>query len=240
MTKNDLIDKTLDIILYYTAPLAEKDMLDKLPSIEELNEDISFSKEHREKMNILFNKQYRKEKIFKIMQCTKRAAVWLFIISVLVGTISYYSVEAFRLNILNLGLQFKEGYANIFIKDRTTDSDNTNNNDSIKIGNIEFGYIPDGFELETYVNNEDIEFKHTNNPSFYISLQIMISESEITADTEDGYTTKIKINGNDAFLFKKGNEGTNLVWSSDNVIFSLSGNIADSEIIKIAENLKKH
>lgn len=191
-------------------------------------------------MATLFYKQYRKEKIFKIMQSTKRAAVCLFIISVLVGTISYYSVEAFRLKVMNLRLQFKEGYANIFIKDGTTDFDSADNNDSFKIGNMEFSYMPDGFKLETYVDNEYIEFKHTNNPSFYISLQIMISESEITADTEDGYTTKIKINGNDAFLFKKGNEGTNLVWSSDNVIFSLSGNIVDSEIIKIAENLKKH
>lgn len=68
----------------------------------------------------------------------------------------------------------------------------------------------------------------------------MISESEVTTDTEDGYITKIKINEEDAFLFKKGNEGNNLVWSSDNVIFSLSGNIADSEIIKVAENLKKY
>ena len=199
MTKNDLIDKTLDIILYYTAPLAEKDMLDKLPSIEELNEDISFSKEHRKKINILFNKQYRKEKIFKIMQCTKRAAVCLFIISILVGTISYYSVEAFRLKVVNLRLQFKEGYANIFIKDGTTDFDSADKNDSFKIGNIEFGYIPDGFELETYVNNEFVEFKNIDNPSSYISLQIMLSESEITTDIEGEYITKIKINEDDAF-----------------------------------------
>jgi len=68
----------------------------------------------------------------------------------------------------------------------------------------------------------------------------MLSESEITTDTEGEYITKIKINDKDAFLFKKGNEGNNLVWSSDNVIFSLSGSIADSEIIKIAENLKNH
>ena len=68
----------------------------------------------------------------------------------------------------------------------------------------------------------------------------MISESEITTDTEDGYITKIKINEDDAFLFKKDNEEINLLWSRDNEIFTLSANIAGSEIIKVAENLKKY
>jgi len=235
MTKNDLIDKTLDVILYYTAPMAEKDILDELPSIDELNEQISFSKEHKKKMGVLFRKQRFKGKMLNLTSYAKKAAVCLLIISIIVGTISYFNVEAFRIEFLNLMLNFKEGYLNILVEDAKPDTEKRN---TFILGNVEFGYIPDGFEIETNISNEFYEFSSVEKPYLYFSLQIMLIESNITTDTEDGFIAKIIINGNDALLFKKNNEETNLIWHSGDKMFSLSGNIIDSEIILIAENLK--
>ena len=230
MNKNELIDKVFDEVLYYAVSLAEEEMMKELEN--NLDEKVEFSKEHVANMQKIF-KVYR-QKLFckKIVDITKRVAIFFIIISV-VGAISIMSVEAWRLKILNFFIEVKDNHSDIYLKEGMSD------NNSYKIADITFGYIPDGFTVENTNNTKNNLFvQFTNGNNLYFSLNINDVDANLSIDTENADFKKIFLNGVEALLSEKGTIKI-LVWHNDKYMFTLIGNIETSELIKIAENIKK-
>ena len=230
MNKNELIDKAFDEILYYAAPLAEEEMMKELKN--DLDEEVEFSKEHVANMKKIF-KVYRQKLFYKKMVAvTKRVAIFFIIISV-VGAISIMSVEAWRIKILNFFIEVKDNHSDIHLREEMSD------NNSYKVADITFEYIPDGFTVENTNNTKNNLFiQFTNENNLYFSLNINDVDVNLSIDTENANFKKIFLNRVEALLSEKDTIKI-LVWHNDKYMFTLIGNIETSELIKIAENIKK-
>jgi len=230
LNKNELIDKAFDEILYYAAPLAEEEMMKELKN--DLDEEVEFSKEHVANMKKIF-KVYRQKLFYKKMVAvTKRVAIFFIIISV-VGAISIMSVEAWRIKILNFFIEVKDNHSDIHLREEMSD------NNSYKVADITFEYIPDGFTVENTNNTKNNLFiQFTNENNLYFSLNINDVDVNLSIDTENANFKKIFLNRVEALLSEKDTIKI-LVWHNDKYMFTLIGNIETSELIKIAENIKK-
>ena len=230
MNKNELIDKVFDEVLYYAVSLAEEEMMKELEN--NLDEKVEFSKEHVANMQKIF-KVYRQKLFYKKMVAvTKRVAIFFIIISV-VGAISIMSVEAWRIKILNFFIEVKDNHSDIHLREEMSD------NNSYKVADITFEYIPDGFTVENTNNTKNNLFiQFTNENNLYFSLNINDVDVNLSIDTENADLKKIFLNRVEALLSEKDTIKI-LVWHNDKYMFTLIGNIETSELIKIAENIKK-
>lgn len=100
------------------------------------------------------------------------------------------------------------------------------------------GYIPDGFsiEIEDYDEN-GYSLVYMNEDGQFFRLDVIPSSGVLQIDTENADSIEqVFVNGEQAELVTK-KEMTSIVWSSDEMIFVLDGNIDKMELIKIANYL---
>ena len=193
------------------------------------------SNAERKKFHNLLDNELRKHKLRSLIQMSKKIftkiAVVVFVL-ILGFALLFTTVEAFRVQVLNLILTFEKEYTSIKLGEGN--------------GNITAGfrntyaptYIPAGYwiydisdmgetKLITYKNDagESIDF-YDYAPSLTTNL-----------DTENAEIIKsITINGKSGMFVLK-NELSTISWSNDEKIFIISAYISESEIIKIAESV---
>ena len=99
------------------------------------------------------------------------------------------------------------------------------------------GYIPENFEL-ILNDNKQILFREIDQGRGYISICISSEDiSRVSMDSENSASQIIKINGIDATLCLS--NGENIVFWYDGYYFiTIYTNIGESDLIKIAENIK--
>ncbi len=129
-------------------------------------------------------------------------------------------------------------------KSKTIDSDPQAK--TAKMVNIETkGYYKDDYVELKYIPKDFIlVYKHSNkrrttlefikdNENFGFKMSSV--DSNPTYDTENATITEMTINGNPALFSTKPNVNI-LVWTDGEKQFDLTGNISQTEMIKIAEN----
>ena len=100
------------------------------------------------------------------------------------------------------------------------------------------GYVPDGFsiEIEDYEEN-GYSLVYMNEDDQFFRLDVIPSSGVLQIDSENADSIEqVFVNGEQAELVTK-KEMTSIVWSSDEMIFVLDGNIDKMELIKIANYL---
>lgn len=101
-----------------------------------------------------------------------------------------------------------------------------------------FSYIPDEYELIVY-DDYQILFREINQGDGYISINISAEDyGRMSLDSENSTSQIIKINGIDA-TFQKFNDEYLIFWNDGYHFITVNSNIAESELIKIAKNIKK-
>lgn len=211
-------------------PQAERAMLDRIPLENELSH--RFSHHFNRKMKALL-KYERRTPIMRrlIYQIKTAAAIFLVILLVAFGTVM--SVEAYRVRLFEFVTQVWEELTSIMIH-------SSENADYDILIPISPSYIPEGYNIleqtsDKYENT--VIYYNENGFEIYYS-QRMATQSEIILDSEDIEPKKIMIGLQEGYIIV--NKGiVQLYWHNEFGVFSLIGNLDESELIKMAEHIVK-
>lgn len=112
------------------------------------------------------------------------------------------------------------------------------NSDVESVDEINIGYIPKGFVLDTKDITEYTQsyvYKHNED---WISIYKTRISDDITFDTEYDNSESLTINGVEGVYYQNPNsKSSGVVWNNGDYIFSVQGNISKEELIKIAEKI---
>ena len=171
---------------------------------------VKFSKEHEEKMRKIFEEEREKENKKRIKTFVKIASLAACVVLLFFVINSFYVKE----NSLN--------------KPQPIVGEDTRNN-------ILTEYIPQGFEKvgERITANVVLLSYSKGDEYFRISINAAASaKSEIENATE-----KVKVNSFTG-MYSSADGVNSLLWSDNDRVYSVTGNISKDEIIKIAEGVK--
>lgn len=101
------------------------------------------------------------------------------------------------------------------------------------------GYVPDGFSIEKEDYNENgYSLVYMNVNDQFFRLDAIASSGIMQIDSENADSIEqVFVNGEQAELVTK-KEIISIVWSSDEIMFVLDGNLDKTELIKIANNIQ--
>lgn len=229
MNKKDyVINKTLEAMLKATVSDSENKMVDDLLDGYD-NENYEFSQKHKDDMQKLFKHERKMQIYSRTKTYCKRAAV-IFIAVITISTITVIGVDAWRIKVMNFIMEMTQQDTNI-----TVNQDDLN---AYKNNGITLNYVPEGFVLEkSELQNNYIYYEFTKEHEFF-DFHTMDINSSLSIDTENANAKKITIHEMEA-LYSENDNNNILVWHDEELMYILTGNISETELIKIAENIKK-
>ncbi|MGI6728288.1 MAG: DUF4367 domain-containing protein [Anaerovoracaceae bacterium] len=237
----DIIKMRSDSFLTYIGKGVEDSMLSEFDEWDK-NTDIKVPKETE--LQVLemansFQKKYNRKVIQKSIRRFGKVACLALIIIATVFTIAVVSVDALRIRVFDFLLQDEGEY-------RVVDSIETSTEDShIKElvpddwKNFFYpNYLPDGYKLVKTKGLENIKiiFFQNEGQDLITFSQELMDNNQLLVDNEDVDSSKILINGDNAFLTSK-NGFTTIIWNHNQYQFMISGSLDHETLIKIAENL---
>ena len=226
MSGNKALDKIFDNLIDEAAHVAAEN-LGKNMSDPEI---IEFSKKHEEVMKKIFKKERNKLLYKKILKYSKSVAIF-FLVLVIASGITIFSVEAWRIKLMNFIIDTKQTHSDInFSED--------NNGDTYTSDEISLGYIPEGFKLEKSDVRKTRVYLMFKGEDRYFAFSMNDINGSMGIDTENASVKKIMINGQEAIYSSNDNVNI-LVWHDENFSYKLSGKIEEKEIVRIAEKIKK-
>lgn len=236
--KNNFNDEYGEILLRKAAIiLSEEDekIYEKFQNDETI---VNPNQEKLDKKILGMIKDYeKKEKRKKNNRILKRVAlrVAVFIAILTIGfAITFATVEAFKITVINFIIEQKDKFSIISLPE----SNNVSVPAELK-GRYYPYYLPRGYEIEsTFVDDSGVEILYINKNNEKINYCYFDKDAMAGIDTENRIETSVLINGIKGSMFNK-NRHNILVFSLDEYIFIIEGNITQEEMIKIAESIKK-
>lgn len=229
MNKNELRENTIDEILKHSVPVAEQFMIDELSG--DVKKGHSFSDDFNNKMDLLLKREKNMMRNRTVLKIGKQLAACFVVL--LIGTaITILSVEALRVKFLNFMLETFPTHTEIKFSEVQEQSN------KFETEEVALNYIPSEFKLEmSDLNDQDVTLYFVNeNKEFTFTMEKITAA--IAIDTENSQVKKFKINDMEAFYSKNSNVNI-LVWHDAEFSYTITGNIDEKELVKIAENVKK-
>ena len=165
----------------------------------------------------------------------KRVAVIIATAIVALATATF-SIEALREPFITFIVETFEKFSKITFT--TRDEADTF---SLKLEPNSLAYIPSGFKKIYEENNEwiyIIEYRDNNYGTVYFEQQFK-TDDPIIINTEHGEQGLIDINGIiGMYNYEPATEYTTIVWSDENYIYTIGGDIDKNELVKIAQMIK--
>lgn len=219
-------EQLLDHLIEYGGKQYIDDEIEKFDELPEMD----LPKDFNDRMDKMFKDAYRKEVRKERFHLGKKIAAAAVIV-IGIASVTAMNVKAFREPILNF----------IF---RSSDKDNRTKVDITETSNNEdqfqFEYIPEGYEctkIQSSSNNDHIIYNYQKENTFlYITVQLNQKYDNYINQSESGNYSKISIK-NQIFYFLKDTQNT-LLYYKHNTIFTITSNESQSEMIKIAQNIK--
>lgn len=113
-----------------------------------------------------------------------------------------------------------------------------NVSDVKNVGDIEIGYIPEGFENNKNISNESFQLLSFSDNTHWINVWKKRMTYELTYETEHKTEEYIKINEYKGIYYENSNSHySGIIWNDGKFIYTIEGDIAKEELIKIAENI---
>ena len=206
------------------------------PLTEEYNQEFVPNKATEEKIYKLIGLE-KKSYFILINTFGKRVAcIIILIFTVLMTTI--FSVKALREPFINFIVSTYEKASTIIFK-----SDESKPNQSVTLSEFyEPEYLPQGY-IKTYEERLYLSYfcEFTDQDGNIINTENFITENSILSiNTENVETEKMFINDNKTEAIYYENKGVKeIVFGLDGYGFTVSGKVEKSELIKIAESMKK-
>lgn len=242
--QNNETDKIMDGFYYYIGYHHTENnakILDKIKEGTDTN-NINYPKELNEWFNDYINKSKKLEKknkrIKKINSLSKRVAIILITLVICITTITF-SVEAFRIKVLNFIIDKQERYTSIEVSGKQVENEKGKLLDNWTDFYLP-DYVPEGFEIvnaEKYGNIRIIYYENKDGVEIEFSQSPNGNNHQL--DTENAQIDKIKIKDKEAILIEK-NGLITLLWYNDEDTFNLIGKTDKNEIIKMAKSIRKN
>ena len=229
-------------LIVYDAAGKEGKLL--LEENEKLKEDPEFSPSPEA------TQKFKKQLSFHLKECKthekkrhvtvvlKRTAMAMSAVVVLFTTMMF-SVEAFRVKVLNLWLDIQPEYTSFQLKDNNGDSDTDRSAVNWTDAFVPT-YVPEGYTATDISSNElskRILFENEKKNLTIIYMELG-SSSNLAVDTENASVMKtVKINGHDGTLIVK-EPMVSVVWDMNNAMFLIQGQESVDETLKMAEGVK--
>ena len=114
----------------------------------------------------------------------------------------------------------------------------TEDNKNSVNGEINVGYIPEGYEFESNVEvDKNILVRYINSNGDFFTIIKSSSSAKADVNTEFYDSEELIIDGV-SYIYCKGNLGVNnLIWTKNDYVYRIDGAITKEELIKIAQNL---
>ncbi len=221
-------EQLLDHLIEYGGKQYIDDEIQKFDELPEMD----IPKDFDDRMDKMFKDAYRKEVRKERLHLGKKVAAAAVIV-IGAASVTAMNVKAFREPILNF--IFRQ---NSTLKNKT--KVDVNEEDNNVEDQFQFNYIPDGYEctkIQTSNSNSQIAYDYQKNTTFlYITIQLNQKYDNYINQSESGNYSKISIN-NQTFYFLKDTQNT-LLFYNHNAIFTITSDESQSEMIKIAQNIK--
>jgi hypothetical protein len=192
---------------------------------------------------INYNKELkRKERNRKIrskaLKSSKTIATVLLVISI-AGSVVTLSVEAFRVDFFNLVIETSQKFSLVFQEEIVEEQM------AYEVPNdwIDYyypTYLPDGYSLmdtRTLIDTKHMTFSNSDGQELRLIQGNLSSRSQI--DTENGKVIEVDIRGSKGVLVVK-DDISILNWSTNDMSFSIQGNVKESVLLAIAESVEKN
>lgn len=110
-------------------------------------------------------------------------------------------------------------------------------NDNLIGSDLEIGYVPEGFTLESKDGNKLLQHcKYISNNGSFFHVEKTVSKSSVYFDTEGTGPQKF-IEDNIEYVFNESESGSGiLIWTKNDYIYSINGYISLDEMKKIAKH----
>ena len=198
---------------------------------QEQPENVEFSKEHIEKMERLFSEERKRQRIIRYRKYASRAAA-VFVAGVFVTGVSVYSVEAWRVKFINFVLDRKPTHTEIRFSEQPLSN--------YTVNGITLNYIPKGFYLVGDYSKTgeytSLEFQNDKGRILGFTCHKVDSGLARKFDTEDSDVTEFIYKGFTAIKSIKSDIQI-LLWYDNNLIYSISCDLGEEELMKIADNI---
>jgi|GEM_PF-385825 len=115
----------------------------------------------------------------------------------------------------------------------------TRDNKNSVSGEISVGYIPEGYEFESQGQaGKQVVSKYKSDNGDYFTVFKNASSMKIEVDTESFTTEEIIVDGI-KYTYCRGNlEFDNLIWTKNDYIYRIEGNMPLDEFLEIAKSVK--
>ena len=115
----------------------------------------------------------------------------------------------------------------------------TENNKNSVSGEITVGYIPGGFEFDSFDKfSKHITFKYVSSNGEFFTILKYSSEVEVYYNTEFSDSEEI-LNDEQKYIYCQGNRGNNnLIWTKNDYVYRIDGTLSKDELVKIAKTVE--
>lgn len=223
MAQDEIFEKLFNEMIDEAArQMSEQDHEDISPA------EVHFSPEHEKKMQELFQKERRKNQKKHSAHTKRLLCVLIACMIVSVGGVC--SVGAWRIRLMNF-----------FFTPENPNTTFTFNDDHSYVYSdkeVYLNYVPEGFVLTDRSDNAPVISRTFSKEDKFFEFSIYSADGRLSLDTESGALEEITMHG-----LKGVTTSSNLVNSvilyDDNFVYCFTGNIAQNEIIKIAQGYQK-
>ncbi len=218
--ERDYEEKMMDALLKHAAEVAESELLDEATD----ERPVEFSARHEKQMEELFRDVTpEKPRLLRPKRILILVAALIMLFAV--GTV------ALKPTILNFFLKTSETNTEIRFGEEEPVGD------TYETEGVTFGYVPEGMQMvESIRGDKGVSFQFQKN-NLYFQIRIASSNSLLNSDNENSASKKVVINNKEYFLQEK-DENIFIVWNTEQTTYTLLGNLVQTELLKIAENIK--
>jgi len=199
--------------------------LDSLPPDEELSKTYTFSPEHEARMQRLFARELRRERIQNFAKWSKRvAAVILITVTVLFAAMMF--VPQVRAVVVETITEWYEKF--VSFTSSTSETEKTN---------LEPGYIPEGFfEILRDEKETTTTIIFYNDEGVMIAYQSFRAKGSLAVDNEKVLYEVQTINKIEYHIFVSTDDGgeNTIVWDMDSQRYKITSTISVAELVVIA------
>ena len=162
-----------------------------------------------------------------------RLAVLLLVLNIAFG-VTFFTVEAFRVEVLNMALRFQDTYTNIQFTGETTSAPAEYTAEDLQ------KVLPEGYTMESYEKTPAEEAaSFINEDGKKIWWRIHPIKVNVNLDTENAdFTKEILVNGYDGVMTEK--DGlVNILWgdTAAQKVYNITGEMAMDDLLEIVEKL---
>lgn len=173
----------------------------------------------------------------RILAALNKVAVAMLITLVILGT-TVVTVEAVRVKALNFLMDVQQEYTSFQLQDSSSNSEGSSETVDWHQAYVPT-YIPEGYEVSATVQNENyINIEFTDLQGSLISYMELSADSTPALDTKNASAfEKISINEHEGTIVVK-NSLVTVIWSMDERMFMIRGEIEKETAVKMAEGVK--